>query len=193
MTVLSVNTVERKWYQELLQGHRLYAHNMAGLRCQRNLYAHSAVDFIRNFHLLPVKKSAWLCLRLLSCSLYYLYFDIKPKQRALKKALTKKLQCNYIVNMQSISFEWDSRKNSLNKSKHGITFEEAQTVFVDENALLIHDPDHSDDEDRFILLGLSSKFLMLLVCHCYQKNDEVIRIISAREATRKEQKQYWER
>lgn len=95
--------------------------------------------------------------------------------------------------MQSISFEWDNRKNSKNKKKHGISFEEAQTVFVDENALLIHDPDHSHEEDRFILLGLSAKFRVLLVCHCYRKNDEVIRIISARKATCKEQKQYWER
>lgn len=95
--------------------------------------------------------------------------------------------------MQSISFEWNNRKNSENKKKHGISFEEAQTVFVDENALLIHDPDHSHEEDRFILLGLSSKFRVLLVCHCYRKSNEVIRIISARKATRKEQKQYWER
>ena len=95
--------------------------------------------------------------------------------------------------MQNISFEWDNRKNSLNEKKHGVSFEEAQTVFVDENALLIHDPDHSHEEDRFILLGLSSKFRILLVCHCYRKNDEVIRIISARKATRKEQKQYWGR
>lgn len=95
--------------------------------------------------------------------------------------------------MQNISFEWANRKNSENKKKHGISFEEAQTVFVDENALLIHDPDHSHEEDRFILLGLSAKFRVLLVCHCYRKNDEVIRIISVRKATRKEQKQYWER
>lgn len=95
--------------------------------------------------------------------------------------------------MQSISFEWNNRKNSENKKKHGISFEEAQTVFVDENALLILDPDHSQEEDRFIILGLSSRFRVLLVCHCYRKSDEVIRIISARKATRKEQKQYWGR
>jgi len=93
--------------------------------------------------------------------------------------------------MQNISFEWDNRKNSSNEKKHGVSFKEAQTIFVDENALLIHDPDHSHQEDRFFLLGLSSKFSILLVCHCYRKKDEVIRIISARKATRKEQKQYW--
>ena len=77
--------------------------------------------------------------------------------------------------------------------KHGISFEEAETVFVDENALLIHDPDHSGEEDRFVLLGLSAKLRMLVVNHCYQKKDEVIRIISARKATRMERKQYRER
>jgi len=93
--------------------------------------------------------------------------------------------------MVNISFEWDKDKNSSSKKKHGISFEEGQTVFVDENALLLHDPDHSDKEDRFILLGLSSNLRILVVCHCYKKNDEVIRIISARKATRSEQKQYW--
>ncbi len=93
--------------------------------------------------------------------------------------------------MANISFEWDQVKNSLNKKKHGISFEEGQTVFVDENALLLHDPDHSHEEDRFILLGLSSNLRILVVCHCYRKNDEVIRIISARKATHSEQKQYW--
>ncbi|MBM4067306.1 MAG: BrnT family toxin [Planctomycetes bacterium] len=95
--------------------------------------------------------------------------------------------------MTDISFEWDAGKNSLNKKKHGVSFEEAQTVFSDENALLLHDPYHSKGEDRFILLGLSSSLRILVVCHCYRKNDEVIRIISARKATRSEQKQYWKR
>jgi uncharacterized DUF497 family protein len=95
--------------------------------------------------------------------------------------------------MADISFEWDENKSALNKKKHGISFKEAQTVFSDENALLIHDPDHSQEEDRFILLGLSSSIRILVVCHCYHKNHDVIRIISARKATRSEQKQYWER
>lgn len=95
--------------------------------------------------------------------------------------------------MVDISFEWDESKNSQNRKKHGVSFEEGQTVFFDENALLLRDPDHSDEEDRFILLGLSSSLRILVVCHCYRKNDEVIRIISARKATRSEQKQYWKR
>ncbi|MEW6103382.1 MAG: BrnT family toxin [bacterium] len=95
--------------------------------------------------------------------------------------------------MVNISFEWDKNKNSLNKRKHGVSFEEAQTVFSDENALLLDDPDHSDEEDRFILLGLSSNLRILVVCHCYRKNDAIIRIISVRKATRLEQKQYWKR
>jgi len=66
-------------------------------------------------------------------------------------------------------------------------------VFVDENALLIHDPDHSGDEDRFILLGLSSSIHLMVVCHCYQAKNDVIRIISARKATRTEEKRYWKR
>jgi uncharacterized protein len=95
--------------------------------------------------------------------------------------------------MSNIVFQWNKRKNILNKNKHGITFEEAQTVFLDDNALLIHDPDYSDDEDRFILLGMSSSLRALVVCHCYRKDNEVIRIISARKASRLEQKRYWER
>jgi uncharacterized protein len=93
----------------------------------------------------------------------------------------------------SLTFEWDKEKSASNRAKHGISFEEAQTVFLDENALLIHDPDHSGGEDRFVLLGLSVKFRVLVVCHCYRKSNEVIRIISARKATRTEQKRYWER
>ncbi|MBI4825710.1 MAG: BrnT family toxin [Nitrospirae bacterium] len=95
--------------------------------------------------------------------------------------------------MDHIRFDWDKEKNLSNQKKHGISFEEAQSVFVDENALMIHDPDHSDEEDRFILLGLSSSIRLMVVCHCYRENDEVIRIISARKATRTEQKRYWER
>ena len=92
--------------------------------------------------------------------------------------------------MSDILFKWDEKKNSLNKKNHGISFEEAQTVFVDDNALLIHDPDHSDEKDRFILVGLSSSFRILVVCHCYRKGDDIIRIISARKATRYEQEYY---
>ena len=95
--------------------------------------------------------------------------------------------------MDQIRFDWDKDKNIANHKKHGISFEEAQTVFVDENALMIHDPDHSSDEDRFILLGLSASIRLIVVCHCYRENDDVIRIISARKATHIEQKRYWKR
>ncbi len=92
--------------------------------------------------------------------------------------------------MTDISFEWDDRKAQQNEKKHGISFEEAQTAFYDENARLTPDPDHSQDEDRYILLGLSAVLRVLIVCHVYRQNDEVIRIISARKATKREQQQY---
>lgn len=93
--------------------------------------------------------------------------------------------------MSNIRFEWDARKSSANKKKHGISFEEARTVFFDENAKLINDPDHSEDEDRFVLLGVSSSLKVMLVCHCYREEGNVVRIISARKASTLESKQYW--
>jgi uncharacterized DUF497 family protein len=90
----------------------------------------------------------------------------------------------------SLSFEWDPVKSAANRRKHGVTFEEAQTVFYDEEALLDDDPDHSEDEARFVLLGLSSALRLLLVCHCVRQSGTVIRIISARKASRHEQRQY---
>ena len=84
----------------------------------------------------------------------------------------------------------DASKASLNKKKHGISFNEAKTVFFDENAKVIHDPEHSNDEERFIILGLSVNVRMLVVIHCYRKNDRIIRLISARKATQKESMQY---
>lgn len=95
--------------------------------------------------------------------------------------------------MAGIRFEWDQRKNSENRRKHGVSFEEAATVFLDESALLISDPDHSDEEDRFVLLGVSAALKVLVVCHCYRESDEVIRIISARKATSSERTQYRQR
>ena len=92
--------------------------------------------------------------------------------------------------MDMIRFEWDENKNRINRSKHGIDFQEAATVFYDSNAVLIPDPDHSEEEDRFILLGLSSELHMLVVCHCYRESETVIRIISARKVTTKETRQY---
>jgi len=85
---------------------------------------------------------------------------------------------------------WDERKNQDNIRKHHVSFEEAQTVFYDPNGKLIDDPDHSGEEDRYIILGLSKILHLLVVCHCYRENDETIRIISARKATTKETKYY---
>jgi uncharacterized protein len=92
--------------------------------------------------------------------------------------------------MDEIAFDWDEQKAQTNERKHGISFEEAQTAFYDANARLAYDPDHSQDEDRYILLGMSGSFRLLMVCHVYQQNGELIRIISARRATRSEQQQY---
>ena len=92
--------------------------------------------------------------------------------------------------MSTLRFEWDDRKAAANATKHGVSFQEARTVFADERAKLIDDPDHSEDEDRFVLLGLSSTLRLLLVCHCYRSEGNVIRIISARKATAKESKSY---
>ena len=94
--------------------------------------------------------------------------------------------------MERIRFEWDDNKNEINKKKHKISFDEAITVFDDAEALVIDDPEHSQEEDRFIILGLSNKSNLLVVCHCYRKSDTVIRIISARKSTRNETKQYYE-
>jgi len=93
--------------------------------------------------------------------------------------------------MSDINFVWDEVKNRENKRKHGVSFEEAQTVFLDENAIRYYDPDHSTEEDRFIMLGMDFKLRVLVVCHCYRIDDAVIRIISARKANRKEEAAYW--
>ena len=87
-------------------------------------------------------------------------------------------------------FDWDENKNRINLEKHGITFEEASTVFFDDRAILFDDPEHSIDEDRFLLLGTSETAKVCIVCHCYRESDTVIRIISARQATRKEEQRY---
>ena len=93
--------------------------------------------------------------------------------------------------MNDLKFDWDKSKSALNKKKHGVSFEEAQTVFYDEEAVEFDDPDHSQDEDRFIILGMSLKLRVLVISHC-ARNGDVIRIISARKATRHEANHYWE-
>ena len=92
--------------------------------------------------------------------------------------------------MDAIRFMWDPAKAEENERKHGVAFEEAVTVFSDEGALLIDDPDHSSDEDRFIIMGMSSRARLLTVCHCYRASDTEIRIISAPRSTRGESSQY---
>ena len=91
-----------------------------------------------------------------------------------------------------ILFEWDEKKNETNIKKHGISFEEATSVFQDEESLIISDENHSHEEDRFILIGFSFKANLLVVCHCYREKDSIIRIISARKADRNERRQYLE-
>lgn len=94
--------------------------------------------------------------------------------------------------MNSVKFEWDPVKASSNIKKHGISFDEAKTVFDDDFARLIPDPDHSEGEERFILLGMSYTLKILTVVHCYRDEDGVIRIISARASTKNEERQYKE-
>ena len=92
--------------------------------------------------------------------------------------------------MNAIRFVWDSAKAAENQRNHGVSFEEARSIFFDENARFEHDPDHSMDEDRFLLLGMSHTFRVLLVVHCFREEDQVVRLISARKATKTERKQY---
>ncbi|MDZ4812001.1 MAG: BrnT family toxin [Pseudomonadota bacterium] len=92
--------------------------------------------------------------------------------------------------MHTLRFEWDERKSTANTKKHGVAFNEARTVFLDDRAKLIDDPDHSEGEGRFVLLGVSSTLRLLLVCHCYRSRGDVIRIISARKASVNESRSY---
>jgi uncharacterized protein len=92
--------------------------------------------------------------------------------------------------MKELVFVWDDNKDRINRRKHGISFEEAKTVFYDENAREYFDPDHSEEENRFILLGMSGRLRILVVCHCFRERELVIRILSARRANRREQEAY---
>jgi hypothetical protein len=95
--------------------------------------------------------------------------------------------------MADLRFDWDPKKNRENQRDHKVSFGEAETAFADEHGLLMADPDHSEDEDRFILLGLSATLRLLVVCHTYRQEDEVIRLISARKADRSERAHYGRR
>lgn len=92
--------------------------------------------------------------------------------------------------MNSISFSWDDRKNRANQNKHKVSLKEAQTVFFDGYAIEYYDPDHSEFEDRFLMLGISHKIRVLVVSYTLRKDGTEIRIISARKASKKEQKAY---
>ncbi len=93
--------------------------------------------------------------------------------------------------MNSVSFSWDVRKNKANQKKHRVSFEEAQTVFFDEHAIEYDDPDHSESEDRYLMLGRSYRVRVLVVSYTLRENDKEIRIISARKATKKELRAYF--
>lgn len=92
--------------------------------------------------------------------------------------------------MSQLLFDWDNEKSRINQKKHGVSFEEAKSVFYDDNAIQFWDENHSDAEDRFLLLGRSSKMRILLIVHCFGEQESVIRIISARKATKKESQEY---
>lgn len=110
-----------------------------------------------------------------------------------RKPWTMHYNIHTIYSMADVRFAWDRRKNAANVRKHGVSFEEPSTMFLDDNALLIADPGHSEDEDRFVLLGLSVGLRVLVVCHCFREKDDVIRIISARKANRREESDYSQR
>jgi len=93
--------------------------------------------------------------------------------------------------MRTLIFEWDKKKEKVNVKKHGVSFEDARTAFYDEHALQFFDPDHSESEERFILLGTNHKLKTLVVCHCFRESETVIRIISARAADKGEYDAYW--
>lgn len=93
--------------------------------------------------------------------------------------------------MDDIRFLWDPAKEAANRRKHRVSFQEAQSVFHDENAIEFFDPEHSGEEDRFLMLGMSQRLRVLVVCHCHREQDAVIRIVSARRATTNEQAAYF--
>ena len=114
------------------------------------------------------------------------------KGKIIYQVLKISLTNNYKIIMKNIRFEWDENKNKINKKKHGLSFEEAVEVFGDENAILFDDPDHSLYEDRFLIIGAIKSTKICIVSHCYRDDDNVIRLISAREATKSEKKIYQE-
>jgi len=96
----------------------------------------------------------------------------------------------YTVSLGGLAFEWDPAKAAANRNKHGVTFNEASTAFLDEHARIVADPEHSTDEERFVLMGMSGVLSLLVVRHCYREDDETIRILSARRADDSEHQEY---
>src|SRR5882672_8793396 len=92
--------------------------------------------------------------------------------------------------MDDLRFEWDPAKDVANQEKHGVSFDEAKTAFLDDFARVIADPEHSDLEERYVLLGMSIKLNILVVCHCYFEKENIVRIISARKADPSERARY---
>ena len=116
-----------------------------------------------------------------------------PENRVGQALVASRKYHKYIVCMNELRFEWDRRKERANLKKHGVSFDEARTAFHDESATVFFDPDHSDGEDRFILLGLSHRLRVVVVCHCFRESETVVRIISARKANKNEDREYWRR
>ena len=92
--------------------------------------------------------------------------------------------------MDELRFEWDERKNRENQRKHGVSFEEARSAFFDQKAVEFYDDEYDQQEERFLLLGVSAKLRILMICHCHREGGDVIRIVSARKATKNEQREY---
>jgi len=129
----------------------------------------------------------------MACCRYIQLRILVDKIKLLRSQISLDYDIYYNYNIiMALSFEWDEQKNEINKKKHKISFEEAQTVFFDDEAKLIGDPDHSEEEERFIILGMSNRANLLIVCHCYRMSETVIRIISARKATKTETLQYFD-
>ena len=118
-----------------------------------------------------------------------MFSDLRVSKLAFLLCLTY-VYYNYKIIINRLLFEWDENKNRKNIIKHGISFEEASSVFLDDQAILFDDPAHSEFEERFLLIGMSSASNICIVCHCYRESDSVIRIISARKATKKEEFRY---
>ena len=99
----------------------------------------------------------------------------------------------YLCDMYNFKICWDLKKAQQNQQKHGVSFEEAKTVLWDENAIIINDPEHSEEEERYLLLGMSASVRLLVIVHCYRENGTIVRIVSARKATKKEHLTYQRR